>query len=114
VIDVWEPWRPEIGQRVRVRVSAECQAGGVATRAPMSNRALRDLIESGGDANGWGVASPQEGHESEIDGVEGTVIAIDRRVEHGHYYRVWFDKPIMPMVLLGLDLAAIELEPVDA
>lgn len=24
--DAWEPWVPEVGQRVRVRVSAECRA----------------------------------------------------------------------------------------
>lgn len=111
--NIWEPWTPQIGQRVRVRLSAECLSSGVVTHAPVDNAALRALIESGGDANQWGVESEETGHPPEIDGVEGTVLAIDRAIDDGHYYRVWFDAPVRPSECWGLDMAAIELEPVQ-
>jgi hypothetical protein len=44
VSDVWEPWRPEIGQRVRVRLSEECNLIG---HAPAEDGAVGMHIEVG-------------------------------------------------------------------
>lgn len=38
---------------------------------------------------------------------------VNRSMDFGHYYRVMFDDAIEPGAYIGLDLAAIELEPVE-
>lgn len=100
--DFYEPWHPEVGQRVRVRLSGECN---LPTRA------------------GTPSAHMQPGHDVKFDGLIGTVtdrslICDDDRefLDHyGHLYEVEFDIPVLigNTVFQAEDLAAIEIEPID-
>jgi hypothetical protein len=85
---VWEPWRPEIGQRVRVRISPECV-----------------LVDGDGT-----VFHHAEWH----DGVTGVVYRDDFPLgwpnRAGHRFAVKVDQPVGGRIAV----AAIELEPVDA
>ena len=96
--EFFEPWHPEVGQRVRVRLSGEC-------RAP-----LEPL--SGGLRVGATYRHPQE-----FDGLSGTVIETrDKFYENsGHQYHVQLDTHVwVNGEPFWLDhFAAIELEPID-
>jgi hypothetical protein len=86
----WEPWQPRLGDRVRVRLSAEC-------RAPWAD----------------------EGHDPRYDGLSGTVAHFPWSSDWpGHPYTVRFDVTLPTEnpyeVLVGGYFAAIELEPLDA
>lgn len=73
--EYWRPWRPAVGDRVRVRLSAECQVQG----GPLSY------------ATEIGV----RGHFAGEDGRLGTVInegAYPYLVAQGHLYEVRFDE----------------------
>jgi hypothetical protein len=90
--DIWEPWRPEIGQRVRVRISAECRED-------------------------WGRGP--EGHPSWADGLTGIVVDKPYCVQNAnpqalarHPYSVLLDED-GPGGTYGLRMAAIELEPIE-
>lgn len=100
----YEPWAPAVGQRVRVRLSGECQA-------PVQP-----------DTNFYRVIT--KGHHELIDGVTGEVCVHpdlngsgDLYAEHGHFYDVRFDHgikiPGTPFVMVGDTFAAIELEPAE-
>lgn len=94
--DIWEPWTPQIGQRVRVSLSAECQfryTTGI-THHPVMDGAIGVVRE--------GVGHRCEGHDA------------------GHAYAVWFEPVLIETSSEGFPLrwvahcfAAIELEPVD-
>lgn len=112
----WEPWRPEIGQRVRVNLGGECRTTTVEERpSPLLNDdALRGLML---DRAERGVIEPTgeqiAGHDPALHGVVGTVTDICRDDGMaGHYYRVMFDRNVMPGDHIGADMAAIELEPI--
>ena len=85
----FEPWTPKIGQRVRVRLSGECQFWG-----------HRHVFREDG-----AIATVER------------IVPLDRN--HGHGYEVLFDKPWpcdpndSDTQLIGSPYAAIELEPVD-
>lgn len=105
----WEPWQPKIGQRVRIRLSRECDMrldpdAGVVRR---------------GDARAGDPA-----HNPDEDGRLGVV---ERHIEpgkspsgddslrHGH---AWFVRWVVPMKVgrgsySGADYAACELEPLE-
>lgn len=113
---VWEPWVPEIGQRVRVRLSAECQTRMNHASPPpsVSDRTLRDMMRARVDvAARFARDDWMTGHPGAMDGVEGTVTDIDQTLDDGHYYRVMFDRNTEPDDYVGCDLAAIELEPIS-
>ena len=96
--EFWEPWQPEIGQRVRIRLSAECNVS-------------------------WCDDRYRDGHPIEADGATGTVVK-DRPDPPlwgaTHPYVVVFDEPIVaPLFADGREsmwhgnyFAAIELEPI--
>jgi hypothetical protein len=63
----WEPWTPEVGQRVRVRLSGECQFaeqnGGAHTVFIASNRTIicawpSDIVEPFSEDGVIGRAAP--------------------------------------------------------
>lgn len=88
--DVWEPWQPVEGQRVRIRLSAECRVT-------------------------WPDRPHDPPHLAEFDGLEGEVKAWAFPVPT-HRYAVVFDAPIAQgdRLIGGAYFAAIELEPVPA
>lgn len=85
----WEPWAPQVGQRVVIRVTPECRQD-------------------------WG-DGPWE-HPDWANGLLGTIVRDERTLSGstparlGHPYVVDLDE-IGPGGTLGLFLAAIELEP---
>ena len=94
--EFWEPWTPQVGQRVRVRISAECNI-----EYPPDADAVR--------FSGHAVF----GHPSVLDGMVGKVIS--GFYSHHHPYNVhfsdryeWLDK-----LWCCHSFAAIELEPVE-
>ncbi len=93
---IWEPWTPEIGQPVRIRISGECELVG-APGTPA------------GDAG-------ERGHRPEEDGRTGVVIEHPLGINaagldaQGHRYRVRRDGPLIGGYRAGV-YAAIELEP---
>lgn len=115
--DIWEPWQPTVGQRVRVRLSPECKTACVNAAPPptVMDDQLRSMMRNGVDvARRYQGDTWIEGHPAAVDGVEGEITSIDRADEMmGHYYRVMFDQTIEPGALIGVDLAAIELEPIS-
>lgn len=115
--DVWEPWQPVIGQRVRIRLSLECQARAYHAAPPpsVSDDDLREMMRARVDvANRYAHDEWKTGHPEVLDGAEGTVTDVNRAIDFGHFYRVMFDEAIEPGAYIGIDLAAIELEPVNA
>lgn len=116
--EFWEPWQPEIGQRVRVKLNGECQveAHGAAPPPTVSDDELRSMMQAGEDvANRYYRDEWITGHPEVVNGVSGTVTSVDRRSDMaGHYYRVMFDQTVEPGALIGIDLAAVELEAINA
>ena len=109
--EFFEPWHPEVGQRVRVRLSGEC-------RRPLHP-------EAPARAEG-GV---EYGHPEEFDGAIGRVSdalkvygliagfdyiqeVLDWNAKYGHYYNVEMEMP-WPGGWSDGCFAAIELEPID-
>ena len=80
--DIWEPWRPVVGQRVRVRLSAECGIGGI-----------HGLREDG--ATGVLIASDSGAGQVQAD----------------HPYLVCFDRPLTAPLVRSWFYCAAELEP---
>lgn len=114
---VWEPWRPEIGQRVRIRLSAECQSRGYHAAPPpsVSDDELREMMRARVDvASRYARDEWSTGHPDVVDGIEGSVTDINRALDYGHFYRVMFDVAIGDGAFIGMDMAAIELEPTGA
>lgn len=114
--DIWEPWRPEIGQRVKIRLSAECQVRAFSASPPpgVSDDDLREMMRARVDvANRYAHDEWRDGHPEWLDGSEGTVTDVNRAMDYGHYYRVMFDEAVGPDSYVGIDLAAIELEPIQ-
>lgn len=114
---VWEPWTPGVGERVRVRLSAECEAQTFEATPPASidDDELRAMMQSGVDvANQFATDNWIKGHPPAVDGACGVVTNVDRDMEYGHYYRVMFEQTVEPGAFVGIDLAAIELEPINA
>lgn len=102
--DLWEPWQPTVGQRGRVRISAEC-------RTPNKVR----------HAHTYQLLGRRFGHRSEVDGATGVVDevydpeGIDAE-SRSHRFHVRLDtKILIPKVgyFVGIALAAAELEPAD-
>lgn len=95
--EVWEPWQPKVGQRVRVRLSAECN------------------MEYSPETRGVRVSKhPVFGHPDVLDGMVGKVISVGLYSNH-HPYSVhfmdryeWLDE-----LWCCHSFAAIELEPVE-
>ena len=113
--DIWEPWLPVIGQRVRIRLSAECQARMFEARPSpwVRDDDLREMMRNRVDvANRFARDEWHDGHPDGVDGAEGTVTDINRALDFGHYYRVMFDETLGPGAHIGGDFAAIELEPI--
>lgn len=87
---MWEPWTPEKGQRVRVKLSGEC-------------RGMYWPLVAGG-------------HEPAMNGKEGRVYATwpDRS---GHNYLVILDEPVavegFEKPLTHFQLSALEIEPLE-
>ena len=102
-------------RRVRVRLSSECQTECVNAAPPptVSDDELRAMMRSGVDvATRYRGDNWVTGHPEAVDGVSGTVTSVDRHSDmRGHYYRVMFDQTVDPGALIGMDLAAAELEP---
>lgn len=115
--DIWEPWVPEIGQRVRVRLSGECRVEKQLVTPPphVSDDEVRRRTFAGEDvATIYSVTKHHTDHPEQFEGETGTVALVDRSEElSGHYYRVMFDRLVQPGRYLGVDLAAVELEPVS-
>ena len=93
MIDVWEPWKPTVGQRVKVKVSPECPC--------------------------WQVRSAVQGKE--LTGTYVDWVPPPAREwahwHHSHNLCVQFDSPILfesGAHLVAAWFAAIELEPIDA
>lgn len=89
--DFWEPWQPKVGDRVRVRVSSECQ------QHPHSI----DVDTRDG-----------------VDGLTGTVMDTGRSRRPGHPYFVVLDRPVpcrfnMSGFVHGAVCAAVELDPLE-
>ena len=94
----WQPWTPKVGDRVRIRLSGECQAE----------------VQAGSPMHRAGMLS---GHVPDEHGMTGTVDMVNSReyVRDQHPYLVQFDRPLF----LGNDCscgdlyAAAELEPLE-
>jgi hypothetical protein len=87
--DVWQPWQPGIGDRVRVRLSGECRW----------------------DRDGAATATDNPGHDRVLDGQLGTAVEYDPNIWHSdHDYFVALDTS--PFDDVGEWLTAAELEPV--
>ncbi len=116
--EIWEPWRPEIGQRVRVRLSAECktECHGAAPPPTVSDDELRTMMRAGEDVSTKYYRDEWiAGHPEGFDGARGMIVSIDRQAGMaGHFYRVMFDETVEPGAYIGGDLAAVELELVNA
>lgn len=94
---LWEPWVPEEGQRVRVRISAECQH--------------EVNYDRGLDGISIGEAFVERvGHDPAEDDHTGTVIAADPlderyvsdprwRTFEAHRFMVDFDDPVIPAIV---------------
>lgn len=104
VTEFWEPWHPEVGQRVRIRLNGEC------------------------DIPTWWVKGEKvvdfgNGHLDIENNCVGTIIECPfterdgycRHVEVGHPYAVVIDGGISQsgVRIRGAHYAALELEPVD-
>lgn len=98
---VWEPWQPEVGQRVRIRLSGECPIEYRHAEAGYDR--IRKVIEP-------------VGHNPDESGRVGTVSAVQREERGGHYYMVDYDRLLWQddMWWAGAVYAAIELEPLAA
>lgn len=83
---VWEPWVPEVGQRVRVRLNGECPCPHCGYSHTLANSP--DIVT--------------------VTGVDGLAIckSCHRVVDNGHRFAVRADDGTHGM------LAAIEMEPV--
>lgn len=100
----WEPWQPQVGDRVRVMLSPECRA---VFRSRWADS--RQLMNA-----------PSLTHIAGEDGRVGTVIDIehaDEDIAPGHIYLTQFDRPVFSSAV-GLfaeasTFAAVELEPLD-
>lgn len=93
--DVYEPWTPEVGQRVRVSISPECQSHARAMEShyiPVANGRTGTVVT-------WG----------RYDGLQDN---IEARYP-GHRYMVRLDVPLAPD-RPRIILAAAELEPLEA
>lgn len=111
--DVWEPWRPQIGECVRVRLSGECRIESVGCDAPtFDHSVLRRHLASGASGNQWSTTSVSP-HDAAVDGASGVILAVNRTIEGGHYYRVWFDAPVGFEGWAAEDFAACELIPLS-
>ena len=99
-MDVWQPWQPQVGDRVRVSVSAECGGYHDVGRGP-------EFFPN----------HPRDKDGRPIDnGATGTVIAILGPMSATrHWYGVSFDTPRYYAPLnetrRGSIFSAIELEP---
>ena len=109
--DYYEPWHPQLGDRVRVRLSGECPV-----TPPEAEFKPESFTASVMREIDW----PEKGHPEQLDGVEGTVDKITHEMDdvvdwwHGHWYGVWFDQPVKfegGILCHGLGFAAVELEP---
>lgn len=99
--DVWEPWIPKIGQRVRIKLNGECQ--------------LRPCPGSYYEQIG------QRGHPGYEDGLKGTVTNFkqpnsDFLTDQGHAIDVEYDIDNRPEIghgrrARGGTYCALELEP---
>ena len=105
--DVYEWRRFEPGDRVRVRLSPECQSKFVVTHPTTGERLHRGLF----------------GHERAEDGAVGKVIDVNRSgvgshgiPSDGHFYEVDFDVLVRTRTcwLAGAKYAAAELDPFEA
>ena len=98
---VWEPWQPQVGQRVRLRISPECE--------PHHD----EDFNYSWDYSFALPAALRSGHSGTIIGLVGGVFA-----DLGHPYHVEFDDPIqVPWWnggLVATKCAAIELEPIES
>lgn len=88
--DYYEPWRFEFGQRVRVRLSGECQYARTVNR---------------------GTCAFPMPHLPATDGETGTVVLTGRAAYAGHPYYVALDVLDGLVVPAGDWFAACELEP---
>jgi hypothetical protein len=100
---IWEPWRPEVGQRVQIRLSGECQHEATSVH-------LVTGVEMG----------RAYGHPADLDGRTGQVgvapTPSDLSWSDGHVYAVYLDEPLLVadgVRVVGLALAACELIPLD-
>ncbi len=96
---VVEPWQPKVGDRVRVRLSAECNLKWSTVG-----------LSSGRD---YGA----QRHAPEVDGVVGSVVEQPAftNAPPGHPYPVRYDKPLWVGFnhVAGGNYAASELEPLS-
>lgn len=97
----YEPWQPKVGDRVRVRLSGECQAVCIYYR-----RAGAPLHKNIPDGR---IGTVVEGHPM-IDANDARLHARD-----GHTYPVEFDDAVLAPYgfIVGSHFAATELEPLD-
>ncbi len=104
---IWEPWAPEIGQRVRVRISPECAV----------HAAHRDLTTDSADGLvGEVTADYRVGHPLLTGPSEEYRERSKQTVASGHWWRVDFGTPFgvrFDGQPISADLcAAAELEPI--
>lgn len=97
----WEPHVFSVGDRVRVRLSAECRTeqSGYADCLPARRR----------------ITDVPDGHDLSIDGVGGLIERLMPTVS-GHPYFVRFDAPVRQAygLLAGGQFAGAELVPIEA
>jgi hypothetical protein len=103
VAEFWEPWTPKIGDRVRVRLSVECDA--------QFRRSAR-----GGDLSNMRPHAPrghyfakEDGEVGHVEGILGEGQLREHRPVRGHRFAVRYESD--PTKIGGY--AAIELEPLN-
>lgn len=99
--EIWEPFQPEIGSVVRIKIGGECNI-------TMDGRATI--------GQGRIIDTEKQLHPASYNNNIGVVVSIDKgNAAKGHYYRVMTVKPISDSKgdHLGGDFAALELEYIE-
>lgn len=95
----WEPWRPAVGQRVRIRLSRECRGHYSTPRLDVA------AMERQIDRRTGTVVDPEEVRGGSF-GAHPYLVRPDEPA-----VGIWIDQPDFP-VRYGI-FAAIELEPLE-
>lgn len=95
--EYWEPWHPEIGQRVRIRLHGECQLKHLPNAMAPTHNLAHDKTT--------GTIVPFTPRDNVNEA------ALENSRQQGHRFAVLFATPIHGDI--GGHFAAIELEPIE-
>ncbi len=103
----YRPWRPKVGDRVRVRLSPECDW----------NTRTTDMFTGRKMATGGPHDDEEDGRVGTVDQLRYEAPLSEREAEETHPYAVTFDDPYWSvrdrLLIQGAHFAASELEPLE-